>query len=320
VTPIAPNTTTAAVSCRGLVKRYPDVLAVDGLDLDVLPGECFGLLGPNGAGKTTTVEMLEGLTTPDAGTITLLGEQWGRGRDRRLRQQVGVALQETKLSEKLTVRETVRLFRSFFEQGRDIEDVIDVAGLQEKRSARVGKLSGGQKQRLALACALVGAPKLLFLDEPTTGLDPQARLHVWELVEQFKAQGGTVILTTHYMEEAARLCDRVAIVDHGRIIAQDTPAALIASLGASQIVTFTVDGDPGDGVLAESALAALPGVRSVTRQQAAWVLSVDQAGATLPAIIALLESRGLRMDSLSTHQATLEDVFVHLTGRGLREQ
>jgi ABC-2 type transport system ATP-binding protein len=169
VTPIAPNTTTAAVSCRGLVKRYPDVLAVDGLDLDVLPGECFGLLGPNGAGKTTTVEMLEGLTTPDAGTITLLGEQWGRGRDRRLRQQVGVALQETKLSEKLTVRETVRLFRSFFEQGRDIEDVIDVAGLQEKRSARVGKLSGGQKQRLALACALVGAPKLLFLDEPTTG-------------------------------------------------------------------------------------------------------------------------------------------------------
>jgi ABC-2 type transport system ATP-binding protein len=320
VTPIAPNTTTAAVSCRGLVKRYPDVLAVDGLDLDVLPGECFGLLGPNGAGKTTTVEMLEGLTTPDVGTITLLGEQWGRGRDRQLRQQVGVALQETKLSEKLTVRETVRLFRSFFEQGRDIEDVIDVAGLQEKRSARVGKLSGGQKQRLALACALVGAPKLLFLDEPTTGLDPQARLHVWELVEQFKAQGGTVILTTHYMEEAARLCDRVAIVDHGRIIAQDTPAALIASLGASQIVTFTVDGDPGDGVLAESALAALPGVRSVTRQQAAWVLSVDQAGATLPAIIALLESRGLRMDSLSTHQATLEDVFVHLTGRGLREQ
>jgi ABC-2 type transport system ATP-binding protein len=320
VTTIAPNTTTAAVSCRGLVKRYPDVLAVDGLDLDVLPGECFGLLGPNGAGKTTTVEMLEGLTTPDAGTITLLGEQWGRGRDRRLRQQVGVALQETKLSEKLTVRETVRLFRSFFEQGRDIEDVIDVAGLQEKRSARVGKLSGGQKQRLALACALVGAPKLLFLDEPSTGLDPQARLHVWELVEQFKAQGGTVILTTHYMEEAARLCDRVAIVDHGRIIAQDTPAALIASLGASQIVTFTVDGDPGDGVLAESALAALPGVRSVTRQQAAWVLSVDQAGATLPAIIALLESRGLRMDSLSTHQATLEDVFVHLTGRGLREQ
>jgi ABC-2 type transport system ATP-binding protein len=320
VTPLAPNTAAAAVSCRGLVKRYPDVLAVDGLDLDVLPGECFGLLGPNGAGKTTTVEMLEGLTTPDAGTITLLGEQWGRGRDRRLRQQVGVALQETKLSEKLTVRETVRLFRSFFEQGRDIEDVIDVAGLQEKRSARVGKLSGGQKQRLALACALVGAPKLLFLDEPTTGLDPQARLHVWELVEQFKAQGGTVILTTHYMEEAARLCDRVAIVDHGRIIAQDTPAALIASLGASQIVTFTVDGDPGDGVLAESALAALPGVRSVTRQQAAWVLSVDQAGATLPAIIALLESRGLRMDSLSTHQATLEDVFVHLTGRGLREQ
>lgn len=306
---------TAAVSCRGLVKRYPDVLAVDGLDLDVLPGECFGLLGPNGAGKTTTVEMLEGLTTPDAGTITLLGAQWGRGRDRQLRQQLGVQLQETKLSEKLTVRETVRLFRSFFAQGRDVDDVLDLAGLQEKQGARVGKLSGGQKQRLALACALVGQPRLLFLDEPSTGLDPQARLRVWEIVEQFKGQGGTVILTTHYMEEAARLCDRVAIVDHGRIIALDTPAALVASLGASQIVSFTADGEPD-----EAALAALPGVRGVARQEAAWVLSVDQAGATLPAIIALLDGRGLRMDRLSTHQATLEDVFVHLTGRGLREQ
>jgi ABC-2 type transport system ATP-binding protein len=304
-----------AVSCRGLVKRYPDVLAVDGLDLDVRAGECFGLLGPNGAGKTTTVEMLEGLTAPDAGTIELLGRRWGKGDDRALRQQLGVQLQETKLSEKLTVRETVRMFRSFFDEGRDVDEVIELAGLQEKRGARVGKLSGGQKQRLALACALVGRPRLLFLDEPSTGLDPQARLRVWEIVEQFKAQGGTVILTTHYMEEAARLCDRVAIVDHGRIIAQDTPAALIASLGASQIVTFTADGD-----LDEATLTALPGVRVVTRQAPSWVLSVDQAGATLPALIALLEGRGLRMDALSTHQATLEDVFVHLTGRGLRDQ
>ncbi|MBM4130424.1 ABC transporter ATP-binding protein [bacterium] len=305
----------AAVSCRGLVKRYPDVVAVAGIDLEVRTGECFGLLGPNGAGKTTTVEMLEGLTTPDAGTIELLGQSWGRGDERSLRRQLGVHLQETKLSEKLTVRETVRLFRSFFAAGREVEEVIELAGLQEKRGARVGKLSGGQKQRLALACALVGDPKLLFLDEPSTGLDPQARLRVWEIVEQFKARGGTVILTTHYMEEAARLCDRVAIVDHGRVIALDTPAALVASLGASQIVSFTVDGE-----LPEAALAALPGVRGVARQEAAWVLSVDQAGATLPALIALLESGGLRMDALSTHQATLEDVFVHLTGRGLRDQ
>ena len=304
-----------AVTCRGLVKRYPDVVAVAGIDLEVRTGECFGLLGPNGAGKTTTVEMLEGLTTPDAGTIELLGQSWGRGDERELRQLLGVQLQETKLSEKLTVRETVRLFRSFFDAGREVDEVIELAGLQEKRAARVGKLSGGQKQRLALACALVGDPRVLFLDEPSTGLDPQARLRVWEIVEEFKGRGGTVILTTHYMEEAARLCDRVAIVDHGKVIALDTPAALIASLGASQIVSFTADGE-----LDEAALAALPGVRGVVRQEQAWVLSVDQAGATLPALIALLESRGLRMDALSTHQATLEDVFVHLTGRGLREQ
>jgi ABC-2 type transport system ATP-binding protein len=309
------NQTTPAVSCRGLVKRYPDVLAVDGLDLDVWPGECFGLLGPNGAGKTTTVEMLEGLTTPDAGTIELLGDRWGAGRDRQLRQQIGAALQETKLSEKLTVRETVRLFRSFYEQGREVDEVLDLAGLDEKSKARVGKLSGGQKQRLALACALVGSPKLLFLDEPSTGLDPQARLRVWEIVEQFKQQGGTVILTTHYMEEATKLCDRVAIIDHGKVIAQDSPAALIASLGARQIVAFTVDGD-----LPAAALAALPGVCGVQRQAESWVLSVDQAGAAVPAVLAELSARGLQMDSLTTHQATLEDVFVHLTGRGLRDQ
>jgi ABC-2 type transport system ATP-binding protein len=315
-TPTPPTANaTAAVSCRGLVKRYPDVLAVDGLDLDVWPGECFGLLGPNGAGKTTTVEMLEGLTTPDAGDITLLGERWGQGRDRQLRQQLGVQLQETKLSEKLTVRETVRLFRSFFDEGREVEEVMDLAGLQEKSAARVGKLSGGQKQRLALACALVGAPRVLFLDEPSTGLDPQARLRVWEIVEQFKQLGGTVILTTHYMEEAARLCDRVAIVDHGKIIAQDAPAALIDSLGARQIITFTADGD-----IDQAELAALPGVRSVIRQSESWVLNVEQAGPVLPSVINALAARGLQMERLSTHQATLEDVFVHLTGRGLRDE
>jgi len=313
--PTPDNPATAAVSCRGLVKRYPDVLAVAGIDLDVWPGECFGLLGPNGAGKTTTVEMLEGLTTPDGGEITLLGAQWGKGRDRELRQQIGAALQETKLSEKLTVRETVRLFRSFYDQGRDVDEVLELAGLEEKRTARVGKLSGGQKQRLALACALVGSPKLLFLDEPSTGLDPQARLRVWEIVEQFKQQGGTVILTTHYMEEATRLCDRVAIIDHGKVIAQESPAALIASLGARQIVAFSADGE-----LPAEALAALTGVRGVQRQDESWVLSVDRASETLPAVLAELTSRRLQMHSLTTHQATLEDVFVHLTGRGLRDQ
>jgi ABC-2 type transport system ATP-binding protein len=226
-----------------------------------------------------------------------------------------VQLQETKLSEKLTVRETVRLFRSFFDEGREVEEVMDLAGLQEKSAARVGKLSGGQKQRLALACALVGAPRVLFLDEPSTGLDPQARLRVWEIVEQFKQLGGTVILTTHYMEEASRLCDRVAIVDHGRIIALDAPSTLIDSLGARQIITFTADGD-----IDQAELAALPGVRSVIRQSESWVLNVEQAGPVLPAVINARAARGLQMERLSTHQATLEDVFVHLTGRGLRDE
>ncbi len=250
-------TQTAALRCAGLVKRYPDVVAVAGVDLEVHRGECFGMLGPNGAGKTTTVEILEGLTTPDEGTVELLGMRWGQGHDRALRQRLGVQLQETQLGEKLTVEETIRLFRSFYAQGREVDAVITVAGLEEKRRGRVGKLSGGQKQRLALACALVSDPELLFLDEPTTGLDPQARLNVWEIVESFRAGGGTVLLTTHYMEEAARLCDRVAIMDHGRVIALDTPNALIASLGASQVVEFSAA-----TTVPEEQLRGLPGVRS----------------------------------------------------------
>src|SRR5262245_55588055 len=202
---------------RQLRKRYADVVAVDGLDLDVAAGECFGLLGPNGAGKTTTIEICEGLNTADEGEVVVLGRDW-RHNEKELRELLGIQLQETQLAEKLTVEETIRLFRSFYAKGRSVDDVIGLVQLGEKRTARVGKLSGGQKQRLALACAIVGDPELLFLDEPITGLDPQSRRQMWELVEDFKSTGRTIVLTTHYMEEAERLCDRVAIMDHGKII------------------------------------------------------------------------------------------------------
>jgi ABC-2 type transport system ATP-binding protein len=277
-------------------------------------GECFGLLGPNGAGKTTSIEIFEGLTRADAGEVEVLGRRWGRGEDQALRERLGVQLQETKLAEKLTVEETLRVFRSFYGSGRGVDDAIRAVALEEKRHARVGKLSGGQQQRLAVACALVGDPELLFLDEPTTGLDPQARLQMWDVVERFKAGGGTVLLTTHYMEEAARLCDRIAVMDHGRVIALGTPAELVASLGAGQIVEFSAEGE-----VEEAPLADLAGVRNVLRRNGRYALTVDDVAATLPALLAELARQEARLDALTTHQATLEDVFVSLTGRGLRE-
>ena len=224
---------------RQLRKSYGDVVAVDGIDLDIRPGECFGLLGPNGAGKTTTIEICEGLTPPDAGEVVILGRRWGQD-DRALRELLGISLQETQFSEKLTVAETIELFRSFYRRGPAPAAVIELVQLDEKATARVGQLSGGQRQRLALACALVGDPELLFLDEPTTGLDPQSRRQLWELIERFRAGGRSILLTTHYMDEAERLCDRVAIVDHGRVIAHGTPRELIASLGAEHVLEFAV--------------------------------------------------------------------------------
>src|SRR5580658_2438416 len=212
---------------RGLRKAFGEVVAVDGLDLEVTRGECFGLLGPNGAGKTTSIEICEGLTAPDAGTVELLGLNWASN-EKQLRQRIGIQLQETQFPDKLTVDETLRLFRSFFYHGISVEESIRTAQLEEKRHARVGTLSGGQKQRLAMACALVGDPELLFLDEPTTGLDPQARRHLWDLVDELKKSGRTIILTTHNMDEAQRLCDRVGIMDHCKIIALGTPQQLIA--------------------------------------------------------------------------------------------
>ncbi len=306
--------TDAAARCTGLVKRFGEVQAVNGLDLEVRKGECFGLLGPNGAGKTTTIEILEGLTQPDGGTVEVLGRHWGSGNDQAIRQRLGIQLQDTKLAEKLTVEETVRLFRSFFNDGYTVTETIAKVSLEEKRNDRVGNLSGGQRQRLAVACALVNKPDLLFLDEPTTGLDPQARLNLWEVIDHFRAGGGTVLLTTHYMEEAARLCERVAIIDHGKVIALDTPDELIASLGAHQIIEFSVQ-----GTLLPEPLRQLTGVRDVMQRDGSFMLSVEPIAAALPALLAELERQKVELRDLTTHNATLEDVFVRLTGRALRD-
>jgi len=305
-----------AVRCTGLVKRYEGVVAVAGLDLAVRTGECFGLLGPNGAGKTTTVEILEGLLPPDAGDAEVLGMRWGH-HERALRERLGIQLQETQLNDKLTVEETIRLFRSFYRRGRSVEEVLQLVGLEVKRTSWVGKLSGGQRQRLAVACALVNQPDLLFLDEPTTGLDPQSRRQLWGLLERFREQGGTILLTTHYMEEAEALCDRVAIIDQGRVIATGTPRELIATLGADHVVEFSVDGAvPADLM---TALRALPGVRDVRASNGGVALVTAEVQEAVPALLGEVGRYHLHLSLLATHHATLEDVFVALTGRHLRD-
>jgi ABC-2 type transport system ATP-binding protein len=301
------------ISCINLKKHYPDVKAVDGIDLEVLAGECFGLLGPNGAGKTTTIEILEGINTADGGEVRILGMTW-RANERDLRERIGVSLQETQLAEKLTVYETLRLFRSFYRNGPDPDDLLRNLSLDEKRNSRVGKLSGGQKQRLAVACALVGEPDILFLDEPTTGLDPQSRLQLWEVVAGYRRRGGTVLLTTHYMEEAERLCDRIAIIDHGKRIALGTPQELIAKLEAPHIIEFMSIPE-----LEESAFTGLPGFHGATRRGDRWQLRVDSLAASVPQLLAIVDGRGAKLETLSTHAATLEDLFVALTGRELRD-
>jgi ABC-2 type transport system ATP-binding protein len=298
------------------------VQAVDGLDLEVARGECFGLLGPNGAGKTTTIEICEGLTAPDDGTVEVLGLNWRTGAG-ELRQRIGIQLQETQFPDKLTVEETLRLFRSFFKRGISVDKLIETAQLEEKRKSRVGGLSGGQKQRLAMACALVGDPELLFLDEPTTGLDPQARRHLWDLVDGLKQAGRTIILTTHYMEEAERLCDRVAIMDHGRVIALGTPQQLIATVGGEDIVEFAVGGNEtggGHGAIDPALLTAIPGVQSHRVDAGLHQLSVSELHLAVPRIFAALTGQGLHLSEFRTHSATLEDVFVRLTGRNLRDE
>jgi ABC-2 type transport system ATP-binding protein len=322
------NETAMAVVCRDLRKVYDParglrrtgaapVVAVDRLDLGIQRGECYGLLGPNGAGKTTTVEILEGLLAPTAGVVELLGLSWARD-EQRLRERIGVALQETRLPEKLSVEEILQLFTSFYPRPRPVRELLAEVQLEEKRRAWVGKLSGGQRQRLAVACALAGEPEILFLDEPTTGLDPQSRRQLWELIAAFRGRGGTVLLTTHYMEEAERLCDRVAIIDHGRIIREGSPRELIAGLGAAHVVEFELE----SGTIDDAALQGLDSVTAMRPEPTApgtWSLTVAEPHRAVPALVALIQERGLALARLATRHATLEDVFVALTGRHLRD-
>src|SRR5436190_12730028 len=269
-----------AIRCRGLVKDYGAVRAVNGLDLEIRSGECFGLLGPNGVGKTTTVEILEGLLPATSGDVELLGRNWNAD-GHSLRQRLGISLQETNLADKLTVEETLQLFRSFYASGPAVDELLELVSLTDKRNAWYVKLSGGQKQRLAVACALVGDPEILFLDEPTTGLDPQSRRQLWGLIERFKSEGRTVLLTTHYMDEAQRLCDRVAIVDKGKVISLGTPRELIASLGGTEVVEIKCD-DP----IEEASLSGLAGVHSAKVLPEGISLTVEQLHKTLPLLLA----------------------------------
>jgi ABC-2 type transport system ATP-binding protein len=313
------NGAAAAIICRDLRKTYPaktPVEAVRGLDLEVKAGECFGLLGPNGAGKTTTIEILEGLLEPTAGQVEVLGMSW-KEHGYEIRERIGISLQETKLSDKLSVAETVRLFRSFYAQGVPPEQVIEAVSLQEKAKSWVGKLSGGQKQRLAVACALVGNPDLLFLDEPTTGLDPQSRRQLWDIIQEFKTRGKTILLTTHYMDEAEKLCDRVGVVDHGKMIALGTPRQLIDELGGGHVIEFEVTSPQ---TLELDDLKRLPATRDAYLEGNRYDLVTNEVHIVLPAFLAWLQQRELQMTSLSTRTASLEDVFVKLTGRHLRDE
>lgn len=312
----------SVIRCEQLHKRYGNgrkaVEALRGLDLEVPKGECFGLLGPNGAGKTTTVEILEGLLVPTAGQAWLFGMQWGAGQDGEIRQRIGVTLQETRFQEKLSCIEILTLFRSFYRTGIPPREALELVSLQEKAHAWVRELSGGQRQRLAVASALVGAPELLFLDEPTTGLDPQARRQLWDVVTGLKQRGCTILLTTHYMDEAERLCNTVAVVDYGKIIAEGTPRELIARLGGEHVVEFSVE-DGDSGAPAPEDFADLEAAKSCHREADGYVLTVSQPHLAVPALMRLLESRGWSLNRLTTRHANLEDVFVNLTGRHLRD-
>ncbi|MBB5158724.1 ABC transporter ATP-binding protein [Saccharopolyspora phatthalungensis] len=299
-----------ALRCRKLVKRYGAVTALDGLDLDVRQGECFGLLGPNGAGKTTTMEIVAGLLDPGAGDIEVLGGNWRA--DKELRTRVGIALQETHLPDHLTVRELLALFRSFYRDGPTVSSLIEQLGLADKRDTLFLNLSGGQKQRVAVGCALVGDPELVLLDEPTAGLDPQARRRIWDVLGKLRTEGRTVLLSTHHIDEAERVCDRVAVVDHGRVIAVGAPGELIARLDSTSLVEFRVEG--------VADIAELPGVRCAERLDAdRFRLAGSELHPMVEALFARASTAGFRVVDLTTRQATLEDVFVKLTGRHLRD-
>ena len=310
------TTTTGAdpvIRVTGLHKRYGETRAVDGVSFEVAAGTVFGLLGPNGAGKTTTVEVLEGLRTPDSGEVRVLGIDAVHHPD-ELKPRIGVSLQTAALYPKLTVVEVLDLFRSFYPTGRATADLVGLMDLGEKRTTRTQDLSGGQRQRLSVALALVNDPELVFLDEPTTGMDPAARRALWDVVLGLRAEGRTVLLTTHYMEEAEILCDRLAIMDHGHILEEGTVNELISRRFKERAVRF----DPIDG-LSDERLSGLPGVTSVKREDGEVLVYTRDVPGTIGAVLDASEALGVEPANLGVRRATLEDVFLDLTGRALRD-
>jgi ABC-2 type transport system ATP-binding protein len=314
-TPSKPPDDRPAIEVRGLVKRFQDVVAVSGLDLTVARGECVGLLGPNGAGKTTTVEILEGLQEPTAGTVRLLGLEWAT-HAAEIRARIGMALQETRFHGRTTTEETVQLFRSFYPAGRrlTVDEALRRVDLGEHRRTAVMKLSGGQRQRLALAVALVGDPDIVLLDEPTTGLDPQSRRALWAVLRELRSRHRTLVLTTHYMDEAEALCDRIVIIDRGRIVAEGSPSELISTIGGDEVIEMTATGPLPGGLLEQ-----IPGRVGARPHVDGAVLTVRDIKQALPALIRALSEAGLGLQHLSTRRASLDDVFVALTGRPLCE-
>jgi ABC-2 type transport system ATP-binding protein len=301
-----------AVMVYDLHKRYGDVRAADGVTFDVFAGEVLGLLGPNGAGKTTVVECILGLKQPDLGRISVLGMDHGT-QSHQIRARIGAQLQTTGLYPRLTVRELVDLFARLFPKAHPVDEVLGLVSLEDKAKARSAALSGGQRQRLAVALALVNDPDLIFLDEPTTGLDPQARRRLWDVIRNLKQGGKTVLLTTHYMEEAEQLCDRVAVMDHGRIIALDTPEALINQHFHETAIEFVAQGEPP-----RARLAALPGVAQIIFQNGRPTLYSTDVPRTMAGLFDLVTAGTLSFKDMTVRQATLEDVFLKLTGRRIR--
>lgn len=300
-----------AVRIEKLHKEYGSIVAVDDVSFDVPAGEIFGIVGPNGAGKTTTIECVEGIRRADRGNISVLDLDPVR-HERELRQRVGVQLQQSALPARIRVWEALDLYSSFYDHAVDWQALLERLGLAEKRNAAFAKLSGGQKQRLFIALALLNDPELIFLDELTTGLDPQARRAMWDLVREIRDQGKTVVLTTHFMEEAERLCDRVAIMDQGRIVALDSPANLIRSHGAENRITFTADAG------CESKLRGLAGVARVDREGERVIVQGSGDG-LIGEVVGALSSDGVAFRDLRTEQSTLEDVFLALTGKEMRD-
>lgn len=306
------NEMNTAVEVKSLTKRYGDLIAVNEVSFGIEKGEIFGLLGPNGAGKTTTVEMIEGLRKPDGGTIKICGNDISKGTD-RVKEIIGVQLQSTTIYDKIRVGEAIDLFGGYYQKSLPTAEILDMVSLNDKKNSFVQTLSGGQKQRLAMALALVNDPEVLFLDEPTTGLDPQARRNVWDIIEGLGGKGKTIILTTHYMEEAERLCNRVGIIDHGKIIALDTTRDLIAKQNLESAVEFTTS----NGVSKEF-FQKLHGVSKVTQDGDGFILHTKESSRLLGELSRLSEENGLNLDNISVRKATLEDVFLALTGRRLR--